>query len=241
MNWLDEFIRPRKTNSNIEFIKRNKSPVLSTSREEESDIEDNSNDQDDNSYCDSLFDQQTVENSTIEIASKKAKKSVSRKDKNERISDSVQIDAMKTITQFMKTRMAQPKESETEDDMFEKMIALELKMFPENLTFRLKHDINQVIYNYKLNQYNTMTPPMSRTPIGFHPAAASRNSDSSQPLHISLMELNSGLNHYNTITPAMSVTPIGSSTAVASPNADSGQPLRSPLMELSLLKWFQPL
>ena len=106
MNWLDEFIRPRKTNSNIEFIKRNKSPVLSTSREEESDIEDNSNDQDDNSYCDSLFDQQTVENSTIEIASKKAKKSASLKYKNEGISHSVQIDAIKTMTQFMKTRMA---------------------------------------------------------------------------------------------------------------------------------------
>ena len=58
---------------------------------------------------------------------------------------------MKTMTQFMKTRMAQPKESETEDDMFEKMIASELKKFPEYPKFRLKHDINQVIYNYKLN------------------------------------------------------------------------------------------
>ena len=136
MDWLDEFIRPRKTNSNIEFVKTNKSPVLLTSREEESDIKDNSNDQDDDSYCDSLFDQQTVENSSITIASKKAKKSVSLKDKIERISDSVQIDAMKTITQFMKTKMAQPKESETEDDMFGKIIASELKKFPENLKFQ---------------------------------------------------------------------------------------------------------
>ena len=86
-----------------------------------------------------------------------------------------------------------------------------------------------------------MTPPMSRTPVGFHPAVASPNSDSGQPLRTSLMELSSGLNHYNTMTPAMSVTPIGSPTAVASPNADSGQPLRSPLMELCLRKWFQPL
>ena len=116
MGWLNEFIRPRKTKSNIKFIETNKSPVLLISREEESDIEDNSNDQDDNSY--SLFDQKTVENSTIEIATKKAKKSASLKDKNEGISNSVQIDAMKTVTQFMKTRVAQPKESETEDDMF---------------------------------------------------------------------------------------------------------------------------
>ena len=83
IGWLDEFIRPRKTKSNIEFIETNESPVLLTSREEESDIENNSNDQDDDSYCGSLFDQQTVENSTIETASKEAKKSASLKDKNE--------------------------------------------------------------------------------------------------------------------------------------------------------------
>ena len=113
MGWLDEFIRPRKTKSNIEFIKTNESPVLLICREEESDIEDNSNDQDDDSYRDSHFDQQSVENSTIKIACKKAKKSASLKDKNEGISDSVQIDAMKAMTQFVKTRMAQLKESET--------------------------------------------------------------------------------------------------------------------------------
>ena len=36
--------------------------------------------------------------------------------------------------------------------MFGKMIASELKKFPENLKFHLKHDINQVIYDYNLNQ-----------------------------------------------------------------------------------------
>ena len=95
------------------------------------------------------------------------------------------------MTQFMKTWMAQPKESETEDDMFGKMIASELKKFPENLKFRLKHDINQVIYNYRLNQYNTTTPPMSTTPIGSPPAVASPNSNSGQPLRSSLMEVSS--------------------------------------------------
>ena len=113
------------------------------------------------------------------------------KDKNEGISVSVQIDAMKTMTQFMKTWMAQPKESETEDNMFEKMIASKLKKFPENLNFRLKHDINQVIYNYKLNQYNTMTSPMSTTPIVSPPTVGSPKSDSSQPLRSPLMELSS--------------------------------------------------
>ena len=98
---------------------------------------------------------------------------------------------MKTMTQFMKTWMAQPKESETEDNMFEKMIASKLKKFPENLNFRLKHDINQVIYNYKLNQYNTMTSPMSTTPIVFPPTVGSPKSDSSQPLRSPLMELSS--------------------------------------------------
>ena len=56
--------------------------------------------------------------------------------------------------------------------MFEKMIASELKKSPQNLKFRLKHGINQVIYNYKLNQYNTMTPPMSTTSVGFPPPVA---------------------------------------------------------------------
>ena len=95
------------------------------------------------------------------------------------------------MTQFMKTRVAQPKESETEDDMFGKMIPSELKKFPENLKFCLKHDINQVIYNYKLNQYNTMTPPVSTTAIGSPPDVASPNSDSGQPLRSPLMELSS--------------------------------------------------
>ena len=85
--------------------------------------------------------------------------------------------------------MAQPKESGTEDDMFGKMIASELKKFPENLKFRLKHDNNQVIYNYKLNQYNTMTPPMSTTPIGSPPAIESPNLTSGQLLGSPLMEL----------------------------------------------------
>ena len=83
MGWLDEFIRPRKMKSNIKFIETNESPVLLTSRVEESDIEDNSNDQDDDSCCDSIFDQQTVEYSTVEIVSKKAKKSASLEDKTE--------------------------------------------------------------------------------------------------------------------------------------------------------------
>ena len=76
MVWLGEFIRPRKTKSNIEFIETNESPVLLTSREEESGTKNNSNDQDDDPYCDSLFDQPTVENSTIEIASKKKRKNL---------------------------------------------------------------------------------------------------------------------------------------------------------------------
>ena len=95
MGWLDEFIRPRKMKSNIRFIEMNESPVLLTFSEEESNIEDNSNDRDDDSYCDILFDQKTFEKSTIEIASKKSKeKSASLKDKKEGISDSVQIDKL---------------------------------------------------------------------------------------------------------------------------------------------------
>ena len=73
MGWLDEFIWPRKTKSNIEFIESNESLVFLTSRQQRSDIEDNSNDQDDDSYCDSLFDLQTADYSTIETASKKQK------------------------------------------------------------------------------------------------------------------------------------------------------------------------
>ena len=45
------------------------------------------------------------------------------------------------MTQLMKTRMAQPEESETEDDMFLKMIASERKKFPENPKFCRKHDM----------------------------------------------------------------------------------------------------
>ena len=73
---MNLLIRPGKTKSNIEFIETNESPVPLTSREEECDVENNSNDQDDNFYCDSLFDQPTVENSTIEIASKKKRKNL---------------------------------------------------------------------------------------------------------------------------------------------------------------------
>ena len=99
---------------------------------------------------------------------------------------------MKTMTQFNKKRRAQSNEIETKHYMFGKMIVSELKKFPENLKFLLKRDINQVIYNYKLNQYNTMTPPMSATTVDSSHAVASPISDSGKPLRSPLMELSSG-------------------------------------------------
>ena len=81
------------------------------------------------------------------------------KDKSEGISVSVQIDAMKKMMQFVKTRMAQPKESETEDNMFEKMIASKLKKFPENLKSRLKHkyESGDLQLQIKSVQYNDLS------------------------------------------------------------------------------------
>ena len=78
---------------------------------------------------------------------------------------------MKTMTQLMKTRMAQPEESETEDDMFLKMIASERKKFLENPKFCRKHDM---VWH------------------GSPPAVASPNSDSGQRLRSPLMEFSSG-------------------------------------------------
>ena len=117
-------------------------------------------------------------------------KLLAKKHKNERIPDSVQTDAMKTIIQLIKTQRAHQQESKTQDDMFSKMILSELKKFPENLKFCLKHDINQVIYNYKLNQYMQYNDPSFVCNSNWFPlAVASSKSDSSQPLQSPLMKL----------------------------------------------------
>ena len=42
--------------------------------------------------------------------------------------------------------------SNTSDDIFGQMIAAELKTFPENIKFRVKHELNNVIFNFRGEQ-----------------------------------------------------------------------------------------
>ena len=75
---------------------------------------------------------------------------------------SVEIDAMKAMKNFMNRKLEQngdKENKECEDDLFGKLVAVELKKFPENIKYRLKHEINNLIFNYKLSQDASNYPP----------------------------------------------------------------------------------
>ena len=60
------------------------------------------------------------------------------------------MDTMKSVLNKRPQRGEQ--ESRSQDEIFGKMIAGELSLFNDDLKFQVKHDLNKVIYEYRLKQ-----------------------------------------------------------------------------------------
>ena len=89
---------------------------------------------------------------------------------------------LKNIEMYVMTNMSKvltkKLESDTgkpgQDDIFRKMIDGELKTFPENVKFPVKHEINDVIYNFKLRQMNVVATPFQAPPTPNNASESSR-------------------------------------------------------------------
>ena len=84
---------------------------------------------------------------------------------------------MKNMVKVLHKRLENAPANADQDVVFGKMIAGELKSFPEHIKFRVKHDINNVIYKYKISQLEaaasrTTTNPLLLTPPGNAAASA---------------------------------------------------------------------
>ena len=99
-----------------------------------------------------------------------------------------ELDVMKNMVKVIHKRLENAPADADQDVVFGKMIAGELKSFPEHIKFRVKHDINNVIYKYKISQLDpaasrTTTNPMLLTPPGNAAASAFSTQVHSTPLN----------------------------------------------------------
>ena len=155
MFWLDKHTRYKKSKSNLDLYDEDNTLSL----ENVSDAEDEHDNAE--SIPVSCFNSDIDGNSTI-IASPvsdqpKNKRKIktnevprSQKLSRNAIADA-ELDVMKSMTKVLNKRLETPIENAIDhDDFFGKVIAGELKSFPEHIKFRVKHDINNVIFNYNI-------------------------------------------------------------------------------------------
>ena len=130
LSWLDDFIRPKSSKSN----------VSSTSiRNGQETLENQENDMSANTSLDSTAEPPPGTSQSTPNSKRKSKD-----------------DVFSDVSNFLKFKMNKVATVESAEDVFGKMVAAELKTFPENLRYLVKHDINQVIYNHKTR---VLTPP----------------------------------------------------------------------------------
>ena len=67
-----------------------------------------------------------------------------------------ELDVMGNMLKVWKQRLTSisDEKQDDEDDLFGKLVAAELKKLPERQKYKLKHDINNLMYNYKLQNEN---------------------------------------------------------------------------------------
>ena len=116
-----------------------------------------------------------------EVVTKKARRPLKQQKANSRSQGAelagAEPDVMKNMVKVMHKRLENAPADADQDVVFGKMIAGELKSFPEHIKFRVKHDINNVIHKYKISQVDaaascTTTNPMLLTPPGNAAASA---------------------------------------------------------------------
>ena len=63
-----------------------------------------------------------------------------------------ELEVMQNFSKVFKNKSKQNNSSKEDDeeDVFAKLIAYEMRKFPERMRFRIKHEINNVIFNYRV-------------------------------------------------------------------------------------------
>ena len=162
--WLEPFTRPHRGKTNVpedtEEFKSMQSPLQhGQSLSDLSDFPDSDND----SIATSAMEDSPVVTKPLPKNLKREMPGKKEKASGKKISTqkSVEIDAMKAMTNFMNRKLEQNEDKENKEceDVFGKLVAVELKKFPENIKYRLKHEINNLIFNYKLGQDASNYPP----------------------------------------------------------------------------------
>ena len=123
LSWLDVFIRPKNTKSNV-INSLGTSIAIDEAIEHESSMD---------AYP-PPSESGTDKDSSTEFSVQK-KRRVNR--------DGV----FEEISSYLKDRKERKEQSKDPDDVFGMMVAAELKSFPEERKYKIKHEINQVLYN----------------------------------------------------------------------------------------------
>ena len=83
-------------------------------------------------------------------------KSVSLKKVNQAEIMGAELDVIRDMSKVLNKRLVSMnnEKQDDEDDLFGKLVAAELKSLPQRQKYRLKHEINSLIFNYKLQNEN---------------------------------------------------------------------------------------
>ena len=163
LRWLDSFVRPRKTKSNIPGASLEINKNLNVRHKVENDGYDSEESEgvglnalnDDTESFTTLEESVTSENCEKEVVMVKQKLPSFTQVNQADIMGS-ELDVMGNMLKVWKQRLTSisDEKQDDEDDLFGKLVAAELKKLPERQKYKLKHEINNLMYNYKLQNEN---------------------------------------------------------------------------------------
>lgn len=156
--WLDDYLKPRKTKSNVKDEIVNN--VEDKSTIEEYDSDDQSTTQHLRNTPDDSSDNQRSEKRKIS-----KKESVSSKAKKHKELSLVEEKQLAIMNQMEKD-LAEDKEKQDQEYYYAQSIAAELRSFSESERFMVKHEINNVIFKYQMRKHahGNMNPSNLSTP-----------------------------------------------------------------------------
>ena len=139
LRWLDSFIRPWKTKTKI--------PELSMEINESSNAGDElksngyGSDESENAGFNAMTDGTEIMGTVLDV--------------------------MRDVSKVLNKRLTSMnyEKQDDEDDLLGKLVAAELKSLPQRQKYRLKHEINNPIFNYKLQNENVNHSPQSADKI----------------------------------------------------------------------------
>ena len=178
--WLDDHTRARKTKSNLDDENSNSVETKYNSEEEDDNEEEGEDEEEEgegmtipekemDDFLSDMEDQVKPPISKKKFSKAKAEKPIKI---NTNTLMSAELDVMQNFSKVLKHGAATARNvKEDDEELFGKLIAAEIRKFPENTKFRIKHEIHDLIFNYRVKQYESastlLTPLQSpTTPYG---------------------------------------------------------------------------